>query len=84
MGKIKFFLTALLVTLSLGIASAQTRSVKGTVTAKIDGMADVSRSLEGRVAGVIVITTKKGRAGSSQINYTGEYTVRLKPSYTTF
>ena len=36
------------------------------------------------MAGVIVITTKKGRAGTAQINYTGEYTVRLKPSYATF
>ena len=36
------------------------------------------------MAGVIVITTKKGRAGTAQINYTGEYTVRLKPSYNTF
>ena len=33
------------------------------------------------MAGVVVITTKKGRAGSSSINYTGEYTYRLKPSY---
>ena len=36
------------------------------------------------MAGVIVITTKKGRAGSAQINYTGEYTFRLKPNYSTF
>ena len=33
------------------------------------------------MAGVIVITTKKGRAGASNINYTGELTYRLKPSY---
>ena len=33
------------------------------------------------MAGVIVITTKKGRAGHSSINYTGEYTYRRKPSY---
>lgn len=33
------------------------------------------------MAGVIVITTKKGRAGQSRISYTGEYTYRLKPSY---
>ena len=33
------------------------------------------------MAGVIVITTKKGRAGVSNINYTGEFTYRLKPSY---
>ena len=36
------------------------------------------------MAGVIVVTTKKGAAGSSKINYTGEYTYRLKPSYNTF
>jgi len=34
--------------------------------------------------GVIVITTKKGRRGSAQINYSGEFTVRLKPSYSQF
>ncbi|MBR1576634.1 MAG: SusC/RagA family TonB-linked outer membrane protein [Bacteroidales bacterium] len=36
------------------------------------------------MAGVIVVTTKKGVSGSSKINYTGEYTYRLKPSYNTF
>ena len=36
------------------------------------------------MAGVIVVTTKKGRAGHSSISYTGEYTVRRKPSYSTF
>ncbi len=36
------------------------------------------------MAGVIVITTKKGRAGQSHISYTGEYTMRLKPMYSTF
>ena len=36
------------------------------------------------MAGVIVITTKKGSAGQSRISYTGEYTYRLKPSYNTF
>ena len=36
------------------------------------------------MAGVIVVTTKKGTAGTSKINYTGEYTYRLKPSYNTF
>ena len=36
------------------------------------------------MAGVIVITTKKGRSGQAHINYTGEYTMRLKPSYSTF
>ena len=32
-------------------------------------------------AGVIVITTKTGRKGTSNINYTGEFTYRLKPNY---
>lgn len=36
------------------------------------------------MAGVIVITTKKGSSGQSRISYTGEYTYRLKPSYDTF
>ena len=36
------------------------------------------------MAGVIVITTKKGSSGTSRISYTGEYTFRLKPSYNTF
>ena len=36
------------------------------------------------MSGVIVVTTKKGRAGSTRINYTGEYTMRLKPSYSQF
>lgn len=36
------------------------------------------------MAGVIVITTKKGRAGTSRISYTGEYTYRLKPTYRQF
>ena len=36
------------------------------------------------MAGVIVVTTKKGRAGHSSISYTGEYTMRLKPSYANF
>ena len=36
------------------------------------------------MAGVIVITTKKGKAGQSHISYTGEYSMRLKPSYRTF
>ena len=35
-------------------------------------------------AGVIVITTKTGRKGHSQINYTGEFTFRLKPNYRDF
>ncbi len=33
------------------------------------------------MAGVIVVTTKQGRAGHTSINYTGELTYRLKPSY---
>src|SRR3712207_2438634 len=33
------------------------------------------------MAGVIVITTKKGKAGQAHINYTGEFTLRLIPSY---
>ncbi|MCQ2185356.1 MAG: SusC/RagA family TonB-linked outer membrane protein [Bacteroidales bacterium] len=36
------------------------------------------------MAGVIVVTTKKGRAGQFNLNYTGEFTTRLKPSYSTF
>ena len=36
------------------------------------------------MAGVIVITTKKGQAGVSRVNYTGEFTYRLKPSYSNF
>ena len=36
------------------------------------------------MAGVIVVTTKKGKAGQTRLNYTGEYTYRLKPSYNTF
>ncbi len=36
------------------------------------------------MAGVIVVTTKKGRQGHSRISYTGEYTMRLKPNYREF
>ncbi len=36
------------------------------------------------MAGVIVVTTKKGKSGQSHLSYTGEYTVRLKPMYSTF
>ena len=36
------------------------------------------------MAGVIVVTTKKGKAGQAHISYTGEYTMRLVPSYNTF
>lgn len=33
------------------------------------------------MAGVVVITTKRGKAGRSTVNYTGEFTYRLKPNY---
>lgn len=36
------------------------------------------------MAGVIVVTTKKGRAGQAHLNYTGEFTTRLVPSYRNF
>ncbi len=36
------------------------------------------------MAGVIVITTKKGAKGRASVNYTGEFTMRLKPSYRDF
>ena len=36
------------------------------------------------MAGVIVVTTKKGRAGHSSMTYSGEYTFRMKPLYSTF
>ncbi len=36
------------------------------------------------MSGVVVITTKKGSAGRSSINYTGEFTYRLKPSYSEY
>lgn len=36
------------------------------------------------MAGVIVVTTKRGKAGSSRISYTGEFTMRLKPNYSQF
>lgn len=36
------------------------------------------------MAGVIVVTTKKGRSGSAIINYTGQFTTRLIPSYNNF
>lgn len=34
--------------------------------------------------GVVVITTKKGRAGSTQVNYSGNFSTFLKPDYSTF
>ena len=36
------------------------------------------------MAGVVVVTTKKGKAGVSRISYTGEFTSRLIPSYSDF
>lgn len=36
------------------------------------------------MAGVIVVTTKQGRAGKTSINYTGEFTYRMKPNYNDF
>lgn len=36
------------------------------------------------MAGVIVVTTKKGKAGSNKISYTGEFTMRMKPNYNNF
>lgn len=36
------------------------------------------------MAGVIVITTKKGKSGVSRISYTGEFSTRLKPNYSEY
>lgn len=36
------------------------------------------------MAGVIVVTTKKGKVGANKISYTGEFTMRMKPSYQNF
>ncbi len=36
------------------------------------------------MAGVVVITTKKGKAGVSRLSYTGEFTSRMIPSYSDF
>lgn len=36
------------------------------------------------MAGVIVVTTKKGKAGEARVSYTGEYSMRLIPSYANF
>jgi len=36
------------------------------------------------MAGVIVVTTKKGKAGEAKVSYTGEFTTRLKPTYREF
>lgn len=36
------------------------------------------------MAGVVVVTTKRGKAGRSTINYTGEFTYRMKPNYSEY
>lgn len=36
------------------------------------------------MAGVIVVTTKKGKVGVQKISYTGEFTTRMKPTYREF
>ena len=36
------------------------------------------------MAGVVVVTTKKGKSGVTSISYSGEFTYRLKPSYRDF
>lgn len=36
------------------------------------------------MVGVIVVTTKKGKAGSANVSYTGEFTTRLIPTYNEF
>ena len=36
------------------------------------------------MAGVIVVTTKKGKSGTNKINYTGEFSMRMKPNYRNF
>jgi TonB-linked SusC/RagA family outer membrane protein len=36
------------------------------------------------MAGVVVITTKKGKSGVSRMNYTGEFTSRMIPNYSDF
>ena len=36
------------------------------------------------MAGVIVITTKRGAKGRAMVNYTGEFSTRLKPTYNEF
>ena len=52
----------------------------------ISVLKDASAALYGvRAAnGVVVVTTKKGKAGVSRISYTGEFTTRLVPSYNDF
>ncbi len=36
------------------------------------------------MSGVIVVTTKKGKAGKTRVGYTGEFTLRLRPSYSDY
>ena len=36
------------------------------------------------MSGVIVVTTKKGTVGQTKLNYTGEFTYRMKPSYSDY
>lgn len=36
------------------------------------------------MAGVIVVTTKRGKAGVNRISYTGEFTLRMRPGYDEF
>lgn len=36
------------------------------------------------MAGVIVVTTKKGKQGTARLSYTGEFTMRMKPAYRNF
>ena len=36
------------------------------------------------MSGVIVVTTKKGKAGKTRVGYTGEYTLRLRPDYSNY
>lgn len=36
------------------------------------------------MAGVIVVTTKKGKVGTNRLSYTGEFTTRMKPHYRNF
>lgn len=36
------------------------------------------------MAGVIVVTTKRGKSGVNKISYTGEFSMRMKPSYRNF
>ena len=36
------------------------------------------------MSGVIVVTTKKGRAGQAHLSYTGEFTTRMIPSYSQY